>query len=199
VAGVKGQVQKRGEDRRRAILDAALEVFAAEGPSGGGLAEIGARAGTTRAGLLHHFGSKEELLLAVIKERDAAARHGFVELTRIGGVEMLRGLVAYALQAREEQALFALHTSLLALGLHNRAIGEYFAARAEGILDALAEGLARGQGRGEIRHDVDCRSVARQIVAFQEGAAILAQLIPGLSLVELYEEYLVSLIEAVGA
>lgn len=199
MSGVKGQVQRRGQERRRAILAAALAVFAESGPNSGGLAEIAERAGTTRAGVLHHFGTKEELLLAAIRERDASAFEEFKVLTRRGGLDMLRGLVRFAHQAEREADLFALHTALLAQGLHQPTVGGYFAARSRGVIRALGEGLARGQGRGEIRSDVDCQAVARQILAFQEGAALLCQLVEGISLVVLYEDYIETLISSIAA
>src|SRR5438445_6310992 len=118
MAGVKGQVQRRGVERREAILAAAIEVFAVRGARGGALAEIGERAGTTRAGVLHHFGSKEGLLLAAIKERDRRAGEDFVALGQEGGVALLRGLMRYAQQAEDEPGLSALHITLLVENLY---------------------------------------------------------------------------------
>ncbi|NTW38886.1 MAG: helix-turn-helix transcriptional regulator, partial [Cellulomonadaceae bacterium] len=50
-------------ERRRDILEAALEIFGAKGYNKGPLAEIAEQVGMTHAGILHHFGSKDELLL----------------------------------------------------------------------------------------------------------------------------------------
>jgi AcrR family transcriptional regulator len=52
------------------VLSAALRAFAANGYSRSSLAQIAAEAGLTAAGLLHHDRSKEELLIAVLAERD---------------------------------------------------------------------------------------------------------------------------------
>jgi polyhydroxybutyrate depolymerase len=60
----------RGSDTRRAILEAAMALYARRGVKGTGLAAIGEAAGVTHAGVLHHFGSSRKLLLAVIDERD---------------------------------------------------------------------------------------------------------------------------------
>lgn len=56
--------------RRREILDAAVEIFGAKGFSGGTLQEIADQVGMTHAGILHHFGSKEQLLLEMLLHRD---------------------------------------------------------------------------------------------------------------------------------
>jgi len=55
---------------RQRILDAAATVFAEGGYRGGSLNEVAKRAGYTRAGLLHHFPSKEAMLLALLDRRD---------------------------------------------------------------------------------------------------------------------------------
>ncbi|MGP9501355.1 TetR/AcrR family transcriptional regulator [Specibacter sp. AOP5-B1-6] len=57
-------------DRREDVLRAALEVFGAKGYNKGSLASVAERAGMTRAGVLHHFGSKEGLLMAMLTYRD---------------------------------------------------------------------------------------------------------------------------------
>jgi AcrR family transcriptional regulator len=67
----------KGRQRRDEIIAAALEAYAEAGPRGAPLREIAARAGVTEAGLLHHFGSREELLTAVLQARDAAAAQAF--------------------------------------------------------------------------------------------------------------------------
>ncbi|MFH8253058.1 TetR/AcrR family transcriptional regulator [Microbacterium sp. B2969] len=58
----------RAETRRKhsEILDAAVEVFGSKGYTNGRLADIADRAGMTHAGVLHHFGSKQELLVEVL-------------------------------------------------------------------------------------------------------------------------------------
>ena len=56
--------------RRREILDASVEIFGAKGFTGGTLQEIADQVGMTHAGILHHFGSKDQLLLEVLLHRD---------------------------------------------------------------------------------------------------------------------------------
>jgi AcrR family transcriptional regulator len=199
VVGVKGQVQRRGVERREAILDAAIEVFATSGARGGALAEVGRRAGTTRGGVLHHFGSKEELLLAAIKERDRRAGEDFLALAHQGGIAMLGGMTRFAEQNLREPGLSALHTTLLVENLHQAsAARRYFARRATTVRQALASGLERGQERGEIRPDVDCLAEASGILAFQEGASILAQLDPTTPLTDLYRSFFDNLISRIA-
>ena len=68
------KTRANGRASRRAILTAALEVFAERGQRGTSLMEIANRVGMTQPGLLHHFGTKEQLLLEVVQAQEQAAR-----------------------------------------------------------------------------------------------------------------------------
>jgi AcrR family transcriptional regulator len=53
--------------RRRELLDALIEEFATGGIGDRSLREVATAVGTSHRMLLHHFGSREELLLAVVE------------------------------------------------------------------------------------------------------------------------------------
>ena len=55
-------------ERRRALLDALIEAFADGGIGDRSLREIAEAVGTSHRMLLHHFGSRDELLLAIVDE-----------------------------------------------------------------------------------------------------------------------------------
>ena len=58
------------ERKRKEILLAAIETFGTKGSTNGTLADIAEQVGITHAGVLHHFGSKHNLLLEVLEFRD---------------------------------------------------------------------------------------------------------------------------------
>ncbi|KOV71131.1 TetR/AcrR family transcriptional regulator [Streptomyces sp. MMG1121] len=60
----------RSGERRSEIVGAALEVIAERGYRGASLAAVAERVGLTQQGLLHHFPTKDALLVAVLQERD---------------------------------------------------------------------------------------------------------------------------------
>jgi AcrR family transcriptional regulator len=60
----------RSEERRAEIVGAALEVIAERGYRAASLAAVAERVGLTQQGLLHHFPTKDALLVAVLQERD---------------------------------------------------------------------------------------------------------------------------------
>ncbi|MFJ3959009.1 TetR/AcrR family transcriptional regulator [Arthrobacter sp. NPDC090010] len=61
----------KGEAKREEILRTALEVFASEGYHGTSIREIARRCGLSGPGLLHYFGSRENLLTEVLQARAA--------------------------------------------------------------------------------------------------------------------------------
>jgi len=69
--GVPDVVERIDPDERRGLLvDAAVEELLAHGWSGSSLVRIADRVGLSRAGVLHHFPTKAELLGAVLDVRD---------------------------------------------------------------------------------------------------------------------------------
>ncbi|BBX60261.1 HTH-type transcriptional regulator BetI [Mycobacterium shottsii] len=54
--------------RRRQLLDALVEDFAAHGVGDRSLRDVAAAVGTSHRMLLHHFGSRDNLLVAVVEE-----------------------------------------------------------------------------------------------------------------------------------
>jgi AcrR family transcriptional regulator len=63
--------------RRQAILDAALQIFGAGGFNGGTLKQVSEMVGISEAGILHHFKTKSQLLLAVLEHRDELSNDWF--------------------------------------------------------------------------------------------------------------------------
>lgn len=55
-------------DRRQALLDAVIDDVGRNGIGGRSLRDLAAAVGTSHRMLIHHFGSRDELLLAVVEE-----------------------------------------------------------------------------------------------------------------------------------
>lgn len=82
--------------RRRDILDAAVEIFGSKGFGGGTLQEIADQVGMTHAGILHHFGSKDQLLIEVLQHRDETDVADLEEQHIPDGMPLFRHLVRTA-------------------------------------------------------------------------------------------------------
>ena len=195
---LRGQA-RRGAERRDAIIDAAITVFAERGYRSGALADVAEKVDLSPAGILYHFGSKEELLLAVIAERDRRAGEVMVATPELKGVAALRETVRFAEQSEGERGLVALHTVLQAESLEPDAVThEYFLQRSRFLRGVIADTLRTARELGEIRADVDITAKANEVVAFLEGAAVVWLMDPEVSLVELYRNYFDDLIRALA-
>jgi len=64
--------------KREQLIQAALELFNKDGFHAVGINAISERAGVTKKTLYHHFKSKEELILAVLRYRDERLRNYFM-------------------------------------------------------------------------------------------------------------------------
>ena len=82
--------------KRREILRAATEVFGSKGYTKGSLADIAEQVGMTHAGVLHHFGSKDALLLEVLVYRDETDVEHLEGRHIPGGLDLFRHLVTTA-------------------------------------------------------------------------------------------------------
>ncbi|WP_246203782.1 TetR family transcriptional regulator [Streptomyces tailanensis] len=63
-----------GDERWSRILDAAVAHFAQRGFDASSLARIAKDVGITQGGLLHHFRSREDLLVEVLERMEVASR-----------------------------------------------------------------------------------------------------------------------------
>ncbi|HEX7097204.1 MAG TPA: TetR/AcrR family transcriptional regulator, partial [Acidimicrobiales bacterium] len=66
--------------RREELLDALIDAFSRGGIGNRSLRDIAAEVGTSHRMLLHHFGSRDELLLAIVEEVERRQRPVLAEL-----------------------------------------------------------------------------------------------------------------------
>ncbi len=93
-SGTRGGYAK-GRAKRTEILDQAMALFGEAGYRGASLRVIATRCGISHPGLLHHFPTKEALLLAVLQRRDDVDDE-WLALGVTRGVDHLRRLVDLA-------------------------------------------------------------------------------------------------------
>ncbi|WP_372349030.1 TetR/AcrR family transcriptional regulator [Streptomyces sp. KL116D] len=130
----------RSEERRAEILRAALEVIAERGYRGASLAAVAERVGLTQQGLLHHFPTKEALLVAVLEERD---QWDAVPSSR-WRLDLLGSLVEYnAMRPGIVQTFSALLGESVTEGHPARA---FFTRRYDGVRGSMAEVLRTEYG-----------------------------------------------------
>ena len=159
----------KGRRRREEILAAADDLFAAQGFRGASLASIASRVGLTEAGVLHHFPSKEHLLLELLElrhERDAE-RMAFAVKAHPGYFDAILGL------CRENQhspGLVRLFTILAAEGVDaDHPAHAWTVERYRHLRELVAGRLREEQAAGRVAAGVDPALVAPQILAMFDG------------------------------
>lgn len=190
----------RGERTRQAILEAAIELFGETGYRGTGLTAIGERAGVTHAGVLYHFGTAENLLLAVLDERlrrfDAATADAF----RGEPVDIIAALPEIGRFNAANPGLTRLFIVVKAENLdEGLPAHDYFVAHRRRTHKIFRRVLAEGVRHGQFRADLDTDAKAAEIVAFIGGAESDYFLDPArLDLVSLFESYTRTLLDDIA-
>lgn len=146
----------------RAILQAATELFAQESFASVSVGAIAEHAGVSKSNVFHHFASKEDLFLAVMREAGASHAEFAEQLLAEPGacLPKLRRLIDF-----EIVDFFANphKTQLVLRALSSQSAGNGHELAA-GIFNrnfrAVVALLADGQKRGELRSDIDPETAA---------------------------------------
>src|SRR4051812_28051827 len=146
-----------------------MELFGARGYRGTTIAQVAERAGITDAGLLHHFPSKQHLLIAVLEYRDARD----IRLTRQALRDSATPIEAMLQLARRNAAdphIVRLFTVIAAESLEEDHPGhDAFVDRYRARRRGTAQLLAAAQRDGAIDPELDVQSLAAQILAMHDG------------------------------
>jgi AcrR family transcriptional regulator len=191
-AGSRGSYVK-GRARREEILRVAIEIFAAQGYRGGSLAAIARRVGLSEAGVLHHFPSKEHLLLEVLQLRDDEDRAWVRAVT---ADEQVPGWTERLIQAGQRMVsrpeLARLYATLAAESLYaDHPAHAWFRDRNRRIRQELADALRLEQRFGRFPATADPDLTAVHLVAVLEGLQAQWLLLPGeIDLVAALADYL---------
>lgn len=160
----RGQYAK-GAERREQIIQTATDVFATEGFEGTALKRVAELVGVKEATLFHYFRGKQELLTAVLAERDRRSL-AVGDREEVG----LRLMAPIAERNRREPGLTTLYAVASATandpGHDSHA---YFQERYAQVVADLARDIARRQESGEVRADVSATRLARLVVAAFDG------------------------------
>lgn len=177
---------RKSIERRERILEAALEVFAEHGDRGTSLQEIADRVGVTQPALMYYFGSREELLLAVLQRRDTLG-------TEVAGTTGTPGdAVVRALRhSMEQPGLMKLFVSLSAAATDpGHRAHEFFADRYRELTAGITDTVAAGQDAGLMRADVDPEHVARLLLAVLNGLQVQWLMDPSVDMIAMAETFL---------
>lgn len=156
-------------DRRADILAQAALIVGERGYHGFGLQELADRCALTKAGVLHHFHSKEELLVAVLRDRD---RDDEAAVAGLAGLDnradppdraiMLAAFRAIVARNATRPELVRLYAMLRGEALSpSHPAHDFFRAREAATIDLFAQIIAS--------NDPAPRSKARLVTALMIG------------------------------
>ena len=190
----------RTEAARERVLRSALRAIAANGFRGSSLAAIAADAGLTTAGLLHHFPSKEQLLVAVLAERDRLDGARF-QLGGFRGLAALDRLIELVQHNTMVPGLVQAYTVLMGESVgEDHPARDWFRDRYPRRRANIAAAIRAGIDTGEIRPDVDCDALAAEIIAMMDGLQVQWVLNPDqVDMARVFADYIAGLRRAVRA
>lgn len=171
---------RKSDARRREILDAAFEVFAHSGFRAGSLKDIGARIGIDPSTILHHFGSKQDLLLAVLDDkqaRDTGSKPGLDSLPAASVPHALPELAARNDRVPGLISLYAVLTAESTTIDHPGA--DYFRTRIEESRRSFRTGFQAMADEGLLAPGIDADYAATSTFALWDGVQIHWLIDPG--------------------
>lgn len=159
----------KGVAKREEILDAALELFAQKGYDRTSVREIARHTGLSQAGLLHHFGTKEELFLEVIRRRDDRITDP-AEREHTHSVDHLIRAVD---RNAQEPGLVRLFVAMSAESADETSEARgFFEERYRWLLDEIRDDVRAHQVAGDLSETLDADDVASLLVAAADGLQI---------------------------
>ncbi|WP_067026874.1 TetR/AcrR family transcriptional regulator [Streptomyces dysideae] len=159
-----------GQVRRERILNAALLEFAERGYRGTSMARIAERCEISETGLRHHFGTKDELLVEILRERDRIEnerRESEGSPQGVAGLEDTVRIVDHNSRTTELTRLFTVLTGEAVTDGHPAA--PWAVRRYRDLRRTTADSLRGGVASGELRPDIDADRIARQVIAVMDG------------------------------
>jgi AcrR family transcriptional regulator len=161
-------VVAKGIARREEILEIALDVFSRSGYRGTSLREVAEIAGLTQAGLLHHFGTRENLLVEVLRRKEQLGRE---EHPDVAGTPY--GLSAALRNNTSTPGLVELHSVLATQAAdQSHPAHDYFTDRYANMRVRLSADLRRRVASGEFDARVDPDRLATILVALADGLQV---------------------------
>lgn len=166
-AGRRGPYAK-SEQRLREIIDAATSVFAAHGYHGGSLRDIARQLDVGLTSITHHFGSKYELLEAVLDNADHTGSSDFDADCRDIGV--MTATIRRVRSNIERPGLARLLATLSAESSSaDHPAHDWFVQRYRRKIDALADAFAHDQRLGRLNRGHDPHLLSTLLTGAWDG------------------------------
>jgi AcrR family transcriptional regulator len=162
----------KGRAKRIEILDQAMALFGEAGYRGASLRVIANRCGISHPGLLHHFPTKEALLLAVLQRRDDVDDE-WLALDVARGTDHLRRLVDLAELNAKRRGIVELFSVVAAEATApGHPAHAYFEARYRTSVANTERAYLQARDDGALHPGTDPATAAQQLIALMDGLQI---------------------------
>lgn len=164
----------KGRARREQILEVARRMFAEVGYLNASMVKIASDCGVSRAGLLHHFPSKELLLRAVLEERDREDLAVFFDADDPGnGLGYFRRLLRLVAHNERNPGIIHLYAALSAEAVSfDHPAHDFFDMRYRAIRSGMIGALTQMQDAGVLRDRIDPVARAAELIGMLDGLQI---------------------------
>lgn len=160
----------KGVAKREEILTTALEVVSERGFGGASVKELADAVGLTPAGLLHYFGSKDELFVQVLRKRDEVDAARFLPGGDVDPHELADVWVKLIRHNAQVPGLVALFSRMAAAADDpSGPAHDYFAARGVNLRAQMTDALVQLQTDGGVTDRVPADMLARMLQALTDG------------------------------
>lgn len=164
------------------VLDRAIDLFWEKGYEGTSIQGLVERMGIGRASLYDTFGDKHQLFLAALDryaENDMTRNLAFLE-GNPKGLEAIRRFFRHAMEIKDHGCWRGclLTSAAIEKAIEDPEIGRRVRNCMLRMEDSFAGVLADAGAMGELRLDVDRRSLARYLTTFFQGVVVLAKAQP---------------------
>lgn len=157
----------KGRAKRAEIIERATALFGEAGYRGSSLREIAARCGISHPGLLHHFPTKEALLIAVLEHRDEQDLQRF---DAEPGIDQLRRIVDLAAHNETRRGIVELYAVLSAEATAaDHPAHDFFVRRYRASVGGMTRAYEVVREHGMLRDGVDPTASARELIALMDG------------------------------
>lgn len=155
--------------RRDQILAAAMACFRRRGFHQTTMQEICAAAEISAGALYHYFGSKAEIIGAIVEEAREGANATFLRLAEQKGLIEALCLTASEFFGRLAEGDGALMAEIIAESIRDDAISTQMHRSDENSLRQTAAAIRAAQQRGEVDPALDAETAAHTLMAAIEG------------------------------
>ena len=169
------------DQRRKQIIEAAIKVLMDRGITSSSMNDLVRASGLSKGGVYHHFPSKDDLLIGILKY---FFEEYFIEMTETppdiqSAYQKLRYILSQHQQTLQEMGQYnALFQDFFAHSAHNEQLKQQFQFQYLHFQTLLTELIQQGIENNEFINEVDARAIASGMIGVFDGICMAMAVSP---------------------